>query len=1432
MKGWQRWAAVAALLAAVGASAYLWWWKPLVLASLRYGLDQALAGTEPRITFRSVDLSGLSTLVVRDVRVGSLDDANSLQAREARLSFNLRALIRGRFDFAGALRKVVLVGPQAILAWPDLVLPARKNAVSTPALPIPPQAVVEITDGRVLLRAGGAAGQVLTLHDVDAAVARTPAGGWTFSADVTAPGSPRRGLSVTGTWGDADLKLAIKASRLRVAPLRPWLEPFKLPLRLDDGALSASLDLDLTKEATGGRRAARGQWRLARADGRLDADGVSVAAPGLPLPVANLSGRARASGTRVSLERVMFTTSGTAWVLAGIVEDFDRPKVHLEFGAPAFQLSLVSPGAAGGGPVRLRAEGPAESPVITAIFDLRNVEAVGLSATRTTGTLTIEDWGRHIQLEGGRAQTPAGVLTLAGAGSPRAGTADATFAIVPQDALLPQLSGTLTLRNGEVKSEVKTGDGLWTIRGRGRKRGVLWTASADAAAAGGARISLAGTAGVAAPHRLDAQIAVSNASFAVLYLERRNDIFRRLPLTIGAAASVRGTTADPALSANLAGSRLALGRTSLPVTGTLKISRRGLDLVPVKAGSAASVTLSLPFGGAKPAGAKVTGEGFPLRLVWAIVPVAAAVRDLEGSFFGTLDIADLTGRPTIEGGGEIRELAWAGTKLGTLGFTVDAQDRTMKLTALSLKGPLAAGGGDGSLTIMDDGWNGTGRLNISYCKIGTTDLDAHAEVSASSGPKGLATAVKLTALRMNAAAWPDAEVEIAVPDPGSLTVKASWEDVLSAVWESRAGRSVALSASFSDLSLAPLLGMVHRSAPVDQLTGSISLKGSPDRASLKADLRWARGEATVRGWVASPAPSSGSITVHASDRAVAQWCPFLRSLPHLKDLPDFDGSLATRGFTAEWAPERLGVNGWITIRDASVRGRAVGSGSVRIKRSGVETEIEGTVAGDAGEFVLFPTRITETANGRDVTGAFGWRRCPAGMTFCTCARGTLTLRIRGDHGEGSLVLTGLALGDLVSPDLTFRFDGDGGVWSLSSPRESLWQAIGTVSAAGGRIAVLPDDRVGGRWVVLKGPDGAQVKLSGVWPLPNSPEKLGFEGHRLPAAPIMVAIGAPSQEGLAEADLDYVAAATPPLSGRLSLNDGRWGDFAYDLFEVRGTGTPGHDFTFTAIRIERAGDLKAKGTGSLTLVPDRAIVLDLSIEKLALRYLRPFGFVEDSDSNGLGRIRITGDYEDPEIAGSLICTPGAYTPPTAFAELRLAEGRIDFKGHGATLTATLNDTGGASVLVAGEGSFRKLQPTDYTVSMTAPTWIVVDGLPRLYKGLAKGRIRIEGSLAAPAFRGEIQVQQGRMQTPPKTKNPDPASFAERVDWDLKVKFGDGVTYAVEPLAGAAVDLARLSPKSYLHVKGKGAGFEVFGEILADSGPVTIIMGKRLYRKEAP
>jgi hypothetical protein len=242
---------------------------------------------------------------------------------------------------------------------------------------------------------------------------------------------------------------------------------------------------------------------------------------------------------------------------------------------------------------------------------------------------------------------------------------------------------------------------------------------------------------------------------------------------------------------------------------------------------------------------------------------------VDGAFHGTVEIEDLAGRPSVAGAGEIRGLEWKGTKLGTLGFRVEERalaggerspaggGRAMRFTMLSIRGPVCAAEGEGSLALTDGGWSGAARLNVSYFKAGTTDIDAHADLKGASGPGGgLTASARLTNLRMNAAACTDLEAELSIPEPGALVVKASWEDALSAVWESRAGKSVSLSASCTDLALPPLLGILRMPAPADSLTGTLSLKGTPDRASLKADLRWARGEASARGRISAPVPST------------------------------------------------------------------------------------------------------------------------------------------------------------------------------------------------------------------------------------------------------------------------------------------------------------------------------------------------------------------------------------------------------------------------------------------------------------------------------------------------------------------------------------------------------------------------------------------------
>ena len=324
------------------------------------------------------------------------------------------------------------------------------------------------------------------------------------------------------------------------------------------------------------------------------------------------------------------------------------------------------------------------------------------------------------------------------------------------------------------------------------------------------------------------------------------------------------------------------------------------------------------------------------------------------------------------------------------------------------------------------------------------------------------------------------------------------------------------------------------------------------------------------------------------------------------------------------------------------------------------------------------------------------------------------------------------------------------------------------------------------------------------------------------------LGVPPLKGLAETELTWRQAQDPPLSGFISVTDGQWGEFPFDVLEVRLKGTPGQSFQFSQCRVRRAGKLQAQGLGSLTFLPQKRLHLNLSVKRLLLGYLKPFGFVEESDVVGQGQITISGDPDNPSLDGSLILTPGSYTPPTGFSKLTMTEGRIDFKGKKAVFAATLNDKAGTAVLIAGEATHRGLVPQSYAVTMTAPAAIQVDGLPRLFKGLARGKIRLDGSPARPALHGEITLEEGRLQTPPRRKKLDPDAFTERLDWDLTIRFGNGVNYAVTPGGVAALNVALISPKSTIQIRGRGEDFQVYGEVYAASGPLTFF-GKDLWKK---
>lgn len=1419
----RRWLIAAGLASAALGSAYLWWWKPLLLGTLRVAIDRGLAPVRPHAAFRDLDLSGLSTLVLREVTIGSLDDPDSAVIAEVRLTFDLGSLVRSRLDVLGALRQVTLVRPQvtltAPLAWPTA--PDHGAPIG-----LPPGVRLSFADGRVLLRPEHPGGAVLAVTDMTGLFEPGTAGaGNSYSIRMTPPGSPRRSLSVRGSISPLAFVVALDARGVEAEPLQPWIRPLNLPVEPRRGSLHAALRLAFTRSVPGGR------WTALNGSGPLTLRGVELGIAGLAYPLRDVTGTARLSGDRLQMAGVAVTAPAIHWIGGGTIDRLLSPRLALDLATDGFSLDVVDPADRGTGHCRLRLDGPPADLVLRADADLAQVVWQGAEADRVRGSFTVAPHGAGVTLTDVSVVTPAGTLTLTGDVRPSARSA-VTWAFAPRDSHWPAVSGDAGWTRREATVSARTADGLWTARGTGQASAGRWEAALSANAATGARIGFTGTIGAAAPHRVTGNLAVAAAPMAALYLDHRSPLLSRMPAVITLAGPVAGTLAAPELKGDLKGSGLALEHQRMAIGGALKLNRHGLELAPVRFPGNTTITLWLPFDEqpVRPAAAAIVSDGLPLATLWPLLPVPAWMLDVAGNAFGHLDITGVSSHPIVTGSVEIRALTVKGRKLGAVACDLTKAGDAVRLSRLTFKGPVVAADGTGTIAATADGWKAESALTVSYLKLGTTDLEARANLTLETHGAARTATAKLTSLRLNAAAFSDVDARYTTDGAGGATANVVWEDLLTAVASvgGGAGTPVAVTVAATELPLAPCMGLFGLPAPAEAVSGSFSAKGPLAHAAASAALRWSRGSLEAKGWVDAAGLNACAVTFTAQDGALAPWLPLLRRHPDLVALPELTGGLEAHGFAFERTNEgAVSANGWISLRDLTIRGQRLGTGSLRVAAAPGQVVLEGSLSGE-GQYTLYPTTWTRHGDDIALDSAFAWNRVPACKAFCALARGTLKVRLTRGQGDATLILAGLSLNDTTSTDVTIEAKAAGHRWTLSAPRESPWQAIGTVSAAGARIVTEADDRCGGAWVIFRGPEGAQLKLSGIWPLPGALERITVEAHSLRAVPILILLGSPPMDGLAEADLEYVDASVPPLTGRLSVTGGQWGEFPFDLFEVKGSGTPAHDFSFTSIKIERAGNLLARGTGTLTVFPERHVELNLSVERLRLGYLAPFGLVEDSDVTALGRLAVAGDPDDPDVTGSLVCGTGSYTPPTGFSELLLNSGRIDFNGHQAAFTATLADAGGAPVLMAGRADYKSLAPTAYAIDMSAPALIQVDRLPGIFKGHAKGKFRIDGTPARPAIHGDIVLEDGRIQTPAKRKH-DPNEFGERADWDLTVRFGSQVKYAVEPIGGATLDMAALSPRSLIKVSGRGEDFHVTGQVLADSGPLTLFLGKELWRK---
>ena len=303
---------VLAALAAIGASAYLWWWRPLVLASMRFAVEHALDAMRPRVAFQELDLSGLSTLVLTGVTVGSLDDPESAVVRELRLQFNLGSLLRRELDLASAVRHVELVAPQFTVTLPRASSPrGTGRGPGVPVQGLGGNASFEVSDGRLLLRTAGKNPRVTVVSDIDADLSPTGPESFRYTVALTAPGSPRRGVRVRGTYSPAHLGVMADLKELELAPVRTWSAKLGWKCPFPRGRVSTSLKAVLT-------RSPPGEWRLARTDGKIRVSGVSVVTPGLPL-LERATGRATVKNGRFEIARLSLGALKRNWTVRGVV---------------------------------------------------------------------------------------------------------------------------------------------------------------------------------------------------------------------------------------------------------------------------------------------------------------------------------------------------------------------------------------------------------------------------------------------------------------------------------------------------------------------------------------------------------------------------------------------------------------------------------------------------------------------------------------------------------------------------------------------------------------------------------------------------------------------------------------------------------------------------------------------------------------------------------------------------------------------------------------------------------------------------------------------------------------------------------------------------------------------------------------------------------
>ncbi len=1327
---WRAPAVIILLAAAVIASAYWLWWKPLALAGLRIALDRQMGASNLRADFERAELSGLNTLVIHNLSFGNLDEPTSLLIRQLRLTFSLRDLIRGRFKAPAALRHAVLDRPQLTLTFPS---PAGTTGISEdkPAMPMPgliPGIPVRIREGRLLMRQGPPPARMLTLSRIDGHIMGEE-NKTSLIASFRTPGSAGQNVTLRAAYTPGLLDISGSLKELDIAPLAAWIALFESPCRPESGRLTGKLGLSFSVTSEGRGISLRG------IDGTVDVSAGSLAIAGLAFKLDEVNGRIRASGTEFTISGCSTRARGAEWRVDGEISGLSSP--HLIFHAQTASLEMSDwySKLHGTAACRLILESGREPATIRVFGEARQASYHGIPCESLSAAFTLSRSFSVMTIHELNAAIGKSGVSVAGRLEMKTGNGLFKWTISPT-GIPVKIAGEILAKGGIMEAKAVSSDGVWDLRGKFDRRDGHLKGNIGAKAAERGTFELKADVQMEPPHGIEGDFSIKGIPYRSLYLPAPPKALADFEALLSASGKIGGEASSPSVSAEW----------------TISVSKPG---------------------------------------------------------------------------------AYSGEMKGGLSATRTSKDIRCVLDRMSYRAKDAIIDGEGALYHGNGETSGDARLIISHLKIGRTSAESRAAVKCSANEGEREAEVIFDALRLDDQAYPDFTASAQESRDGSLSVKLMWDELLSAVINLQNGRekSVGVTAAFANLPIGPMAGLASFPAPTQRASGSLTVKGPAKRANVRSSLKWAHGDLSAKGWIALDGTGSFSISLSALERKLSAWLLLLREMPGLGGMPDIESVLETRELDLERNGDSVAAKGWLSARDLKIGDLLLGSGNLRIDKTPKRMEMEASLSGESGTYTLYPSELSSDGREKSLRAEFSIKKVPVGKGLLGCDRGGVRIKWDKAAGNGVFFLSGLGIDEIRSDEISVDLVRDGDAWRLSASEGSAVKTTGRISCQKSTVKIEQDQRTDGAWLRFEGPGDKNVRLSGTWKFPASPEDLTFSCRGLPSPAVLPILGVPAMSGKADTDLEWVAQNTPPLSGRIRLTQGRWGEFPFESFEITGAGTPGRAFDFSSIALRQGEELRATGTGGLKIHPERAIELTLTVDRLLLGYLKPFGFVEESSVIARGLLRVSGDPRDPLVNGTLRCDVGSFSPPLGFARLYLKEGQIVFQGHRAIIDAGLTDLAGAAVVVSGGSEFEGLVPTVFSLAMTAPSAVRIDGLPDYFDGSARGKLNFEGTLREPTLRGKVTLEDGRLKTPPRRKQGDPESLAERLRWDLKIRFGRNVKYSLDPLGGTALNLATLSPSplSLIEVVGAGEDIKVYGEVHADSGPLTLFLGKRIWKK---